>query len=500
MSRAEQGTIALRRRSGWEAADLGVLLWRNNWGALMLFTGLPMAVFSVIQHFLPEEISVIGAGVNWWLLPFFDRFALQVVSLRFFNLQGGFKSLFRGLGGCLKKGIVGDLLWRRFSPFRSARMPIMVLEKLKGKTLRQRKKMLHGNGLGFGFPITVLSIILYFVLIMGEYAFIFAMFEIARPGYYAGFEAFIESGNPLCLAVLWFTRLLIETIYVCMGFGLYINSRVETEGWDIELLFKNLSLRSRSSIKKKIPVMPALVLALTLFCIPLSASAGETAEEFIPRSLTTEEEKALDDILSSPDFGTEKPSFTIQLKKQDGPKPEPKTRKPFEPWEWLQELLGKILRIVIGGAIAVVVGIAAFFLYKQRGRFLPRRRRSAKNFGIAAGLPQVPEQLLKEAAALHGKGKIREAWALCFRAFSAAFSLRLKTIFPPDATEYETLSLVRETALIKNTPNGPELSAPFTQFVNRWVGFAYGGKEPEPGTFETSLADCHTLLEQRLAQ
>jgi hypothetical protein len=465
-----------------------------------------MAVFSVIQHFLPEEIAgTVGAGINWWLLPLFDRFALQVVSLRFFDPQGGFKSLFKGLGGGLKKGIVGDLLWRRFSPFRSARMPVTILEKLKGKTLRQRKKMLHGNGLGFGFPITILCLLLYLVLVVGEYTFIFAMFEIARPGYYPDYESFAGSGNPLCLAIVWFTRLLIETLYVCMGFGLYINSRVETEGWDIELLFKNLSLKSRSSAKKKIPVIPALVLALALFCIPLSATAGETAEakseseEFIPRSLTVEEEKALDEILSSPDFGTEKPSFTIQLKEQNTPEIAPKTRKPFEPWEWLQELLGKILRIAVGGAIAVVLGIAAFFLYKQRDRFLPRRR-SAKNFGIAAGLPQVPEQLLKEAAALHGKGKIREAWALCFRAFSAAFSLRLKTIFPPDATEYETLSLVRETTLTKNPPDGSDLSAPFTQFVNRWVGFAYGGKEPEPGTFETSLADCHTLLEQRPAQ
>jgi hypothetical protein len=456
-----------------------------------------MALVFLLQYILPEKISFVGLGANWWLLPLFDRFALQVVSRRFFDPQAELKSLFKGLGGGLKKGIVGDLLWRRFSPFRSARMPVMVLEKLKGKTLRQRKRKLHGNGLGFGFPITALCIILHLVLVLGEYAFIFAMYEIARPGYYAGFDAFIESENLLCPALAWFTLVLIETLYVCMGFGLYINSRVETEGWDIELLFKNLSLKPRGFTGKKIPAAPVLVLVLALFCIPLPAAAAEKSgpEEFVPRSLTAEEKKVLDEILSSPDFGTEKPSFEIRLKKQRDPKPEPKPQKPFEPWDWLKELLGKAVRLAVGAAIALMIGAAAFFLYKQRGRFLPRRR-SSKNFAAAAGPPQIPRQLLEEAAALYRGGKIREAWAFCFRAFSAAFSLRLKINFPPDATEYETLSLVKGRGPEKNLPSGSELEASFAGFVSRWVAFAYGGKEPEPGSFERSLAACRSLLEQ----
>jgi hypothetical protein len=39
--------------------------------------------------------------------------------------------------------------------------------------------------------------------------------------------------------------LVVESIYVCMGFGLYLNSRVEVEGWDLELLFRKFAARRR---------------------------------------------------------------------------------------------------------------------------------------------------------------------------------------------------------------------------------------------------------------
>jgi hypothetical protein len=190
---------------------------------------------------LPEGFSEAARAAGWWLLPLADRFALRVVSLRFFEPRSGYGRLFRGLGGCLKTGLLGDLLWRRFSPYRSARMPVMILEKLKGGALRRRKRLLQGSGLGFGFLITAVCMVLKAALVLGENLFVYSMFEMARPGYYRDFNAFTESGNPLCLALGWFTVVLVETLYVCMGFALYINSRVETEGWDLEILFKNLS-------------------------------------------------------------------------------------------------------------------------------------------------------------------------------------------------------------------------------------------------------------------
>jgi hypothetical protein len=39
--------------------------------------------------------------------------------------------------------------------------------------------------------------------------------------------------------------MLVETLYVCMGFSLYINSRIEVEGWDIEITFRSFAEKLR---------------------------------------------------------------------------------------------------------------------------------------------------------------------------------------------------------------------------------------------------------------
>jgi hypothetical protein len=498
MSETSRGVVTLRRRSSWEAADMGILLWRNNWGVLLLFFGIPYVLLAGALSFLPENFSIAGGLAAWWLLPFFDRFALQVVSVRFFEPRTNIKRLFKGLGNSLGRGIAGDLLWRRFSPFRSARMPIMVLEKLKGSALRRRKDQLSGNGLKFGFLLTLLCLFLKSILVMGELTFIFALFEILRPGYFHNFWGFIESGSVLYTGLIWITQLLVETLYVCMGFGLYINSRVETEGWDIELLFKNL----HSPVRKFPSKTAAFVLALglALFCLPSASGAQEKqekpeTEQFIPPPLSAEKEKTLREVLESPDFGVEKPSWDIRLRdrKQRKKLDLPQFKFPDFDLPWFKEILGNILRITLAAAIAAGIGAAVFFLYRQRGLFKPRGRLKARGVpGRTA--PGNPEKLLEEAAALHKKGKIREAWALCLKAFSAVFAERFRLYFPPEATEYETLALVKKAAGKNTGADAASLTAPFDLFVGRWIQFAYGGKTPEEGCFENSLAACRSLL------
>jgi hypothetical protein len=42
VSAAAHGVLALRRRSGWEAADTGILLWQKNMAVLLCFYGIPL--------------------------------------------------------------------------------------------------------------------------------------------------------------------------------------------------------------------------------------------------------------------------------------------------------------------------------------------------------------------------------------------------------------------------------------------------------------------------
>jgi hypothetical protein len=511
MSAALQGALALRRRSGWEAADAGILLWQKNMPALLFFYGIPLGIVTFCGFFLPNDYVSWLVFASWWIKPFFDRFALHVISLRFFEPRARFGRLFKGLGKSLGRGIIGDLLWRRFSPYRSSRMPLIVLEGLKGPALKRRRALMSPRGLYFGFPITLICIALSVVLAYGELAFIYGIFELIQPGFLGGIWDYFDELNKYLLPLSWFNQIFIETLYVCMGFGIYINSRVETEGWDIELLFKKCTEKAAPGRSGVHPLKPAvLCLALSLL-VPARAVCAEPAVSgeasasnetpasneasgpgeasgflspppFVPEPLPKESSEALAEILASEDFGYEKPSWKIQLKEEkesDDSEPELIWRDLDFPW--LKEALGIIIRTLIVLALVFGVSWAAFYFYRHRPA--AGDKKTLALYGIRDEAAK-PMELLKKAAAFHAEGRIREAWAFCFRAFTASLSLRWGIVFPPETTEYEALALA-------GTRNGD-----FPRFVSRWIAFAYGGRMPEEGAFDESLEACRRAAEE----
>ena len=501
MNAGSRGSVSLRRRSGWEAADMGTLLWQRNWPALLLFFGVPGGLLIAALCLLPEDMMIYGGGVFWWLRTFLDRFALHVVSVRFFEPDAGFKRLFRGLGKTLRRGIVGDLLWRRFSPFRSARMPLIVLEGLKRNALKKRRSLLSPRGLYFGFPITVICLALTSVLLYGEIAFIAAIFEFIQPGYLANaFWEHLSGVSTLGMILSWFNLLFVETLFVCMGFGLYINTRVETEGWDIELLFKKYTEKAKPALKN-LTKTAALVLALAFFLVPRAAGAqngdaksaaaisGETVqagppppvpEQFVILPLSPDNADALDTILDSAEFGSEKSSWEIRLKKDIDFDPNLGLEWRDLKFPWLKEFGGMALRTILVLAAAFMLAWSARYFYRYRAVFMPKKN-AAKSRALPGGGDD-PVRLLEQAEALHRGGAIREAWALCFRAFLAAFGVRRGRAVPPETTEYEALALAGDQ------------SGGFSRFVMQWIGLAYGGADPAAGGFEQALEDCRLLF------
>jgi hypothetical protein len=477
----EARTVTLRRRSGWEAADMGILLWRLNWKPLLLFTGIPISLCTAAARFVPSDKLFIANIVLWWILPLIDRFALQVVSVRFFEPRSSCKRLFKGLGKTIRQGLTGDLLWRRFSPWRSARMPITVLEKQKGRQLKRRREFLSRNSLDFGFPLTLICLGLKSILGLGATVFVYVICQLFFPWLFPNFWTFLESGMNIVLIISWFNSILIESLYVCMGFGLYINSRVETEGWDIELLFKE-------NAKKKTPLaanVPALVLAgLLVWSIPAGAEApgpapeGVQAELYAAGSVDENDATLLQGVFDSPDFGSSKQGWKIRFKRRD----ENPARR-LRTFPQLQELSGLILRGFVLAALTTGLVFALRFVYKKR-YFSVRRTSGGGALNRIDGTSADPRQLLEKAAALHGEGKIREGWSTCFLAFIAALSQR-GIRFPGEATEYEALALVRRS---------PVDVSSFENFIRRWMLLAYGGKTPEEGSFTASLEACRTLV------
>jgi hypothetical protein len=100
-----------------------------------------------------------------------------------------------------------------------------------------------------------------------------------------------------------------------------------------------------------------------------------------------------------------------------------------------------------------------------------------------------PEMLFARARFFHESGFLKQAWAHCLAGTLAAWRQR-GIVFPPDATEYDCLALVRKAA----SGEGVSGSEGFAGLVDVWVSFAYGGRMPSAEDFEVSLHYGQSLL------
>jgi hypothetical protein len=292
-----------------------------------------------------------------------------------------------------------------------------------------------------------------------------------------------------------------------MGFGLYINSRVEVEGWDLELLFQRFAsgtVAESGDTTKPSQGIVAPILCLALCClVPAAgyaqdAAGGETRQvvepivevQAAPLSATGEPMAEalfplaeLEEILASRDFGGKRETWGIRFKSNEN------EGQPIPDWDvasWVEKIKlisAQILRILVIIVIVVALGFAAHYLYRRRGALIALRKN--RGYGVSAHAGEAPAMLLARARAFYAEGLYRDAWAVCFSATCAAWSGR-GVNFPLDATEYECLALVRVS--------GASETVDFTDLVRTWIGFAYGGIAPQTGAFEKASAFCESLI------
>ncbi|MDR0487607.1 MAG: hypothetical protein LBG91_05110 [Treponema sp.] len=483
---------ALRHKSSREAADAGLLLWRENFVSFLPFFALPFWVFAFALRLLPGRAQYLSWLAVWLLKPLFDRSILHIISVRFFESGAGMKRLCRGLGKSLLRGLAGDLLWRRFSPLRSAMMPVRVLEASAGTAARatvKRREILKKGGLGYCSFLTLWGIALEITLLAGELLFFVMMAEIIRKGFISSFWGGSLKDAEIYIFALWCSNLmLVETLYVCMGFSLYINSRIEVEGWDIEITFRNFAKK----IKTK--SMGGLLVVFCLICLllPIKGFADEPSVGTVAGQAAWQAAiplEKLQNILDSPDFGGEKDSWGIRLKNpwQQGNSPGIKFGP--EP-EILRRIFAITLKFIL---IALIAGGIVFLLFYMR-KFI---RTAAGTAGsVIKILPEreaeSPEETLKKAAVFFERGDLRLAWGYCTAAAIVSCQLYRGFVFPPNATESDCANIAGEI-----TPNGTfctvDEAQGFSELVKNWVNLAYAGRLPPEGSFEKAAAFCKSL-------
>ena len=491
-------SLKLRQRSSWEAADSGILLWRNNFFYFIILMVLPFIAVAVFLRLSPLHERPWSYILLWWLKPLFARPVLHVISVRFFEPQATFSRIIKGFFKSFFTALTGDLLWRRFSIWRAARMPVRTLEQLSGKAARTRIKTLEAGGLNFCSSLTIVTTVIFFSLLIGEILFAVLLLEMIHIIPLASLWQYIDTIELLVFCAVCLNLILIEPLYVCMGFGIYINSRIEVEGWDIQLSLRNFVKQKQSLVASRVTGSSSIVvgsstilktiifISIGLFLIlsPLQSVYAEQNQSFKQTSADAPTD-VLKQILSSPDFGGNTDTWGIRLKNPKAPKELPKIN-----WGWIEkikEFFGFLLFAIFILAIIFAVGYITLRLYKLKKNSAGSGKKEKKwksSFSTIAGFAD-PGELLAEATLLHNQGLIRDAWAKCFLAAIVIYSIQSDLEFPLDATEYDCLSIVKK-AKARNADG-------FNDLVLSWTDLAYGGKTPDNGIFEKAIKFCTSL-------
>jgi hypothetical protein len=536
--RLDHLTIALRRRTAWEATDLGIALVRAHAAriyAVWMLVTLPTFALMNALGWLSGQVWLAGVAV-WWLKPVFDRIVVFVISRAVFGDVPSWRETLRAQRSWGWRAIVPWLLWRRFHPGRAMLLPVDLLEGSRGTQRSERVRVL---GRGSGSPNMMLTFIgvnleamLLIALVLLALMFVPVEFlsDSAKLLWQTLFENPPWWARVLLNLCAWIAMTIVEPFYIGAGFGLYLNRRTQLEGWDIELAFRRIAARLAPNL--------ALLVLFAAFALPLRA--GEPVSDNAapaPAQTATDASKAPADAApadakSDDDAGCKcKPvveQTTLQTMfadsyRDDGKNFEdavaeaykgedlnPKTRmfvwKPRNPEvkqeatempEWAK-VLGAVMAFLFKYAlwIALAVALVVVLFHIKRwmpwitDRFAPARRFDAIAIQDVAVVEALPGDIPAAVRALLREGQVRAALALLYRAAVARLADALGTPLPPGATESECLRRARKL-------HDAHYAALFARIVRGWQAAAYAQRIPPASEIEAMLVDWNTPQEAR---
>ncbi len=410
----ERLAIRLRPRGGWEAIDLGVRLYQQQFLATLLpwlVVALPFS--TLIALGFPQQDWVL-ALLLWWLKPLWDRLFLGVYAHALFGERPGLRDSLRRFRRAIDTGLLWQLTLGRLDPRRSFTLPVYQLEGLRGRDRRRRIGVLSLRGGGRGTWLTLVGIHLEWVVTLGLYGLILLMLpESLAEDLLAQFfspESPLWSGvfaNASYVLVLG----VVEPLYVACGFMLYINRRAELEAWDLEIGLRRLAARLAPAARAA-ALLVLLVLPAMFFAPP--ARADDDASSPAPAEV-------MQQVLADPVFGHDEertlwvPRFDAEwlrrwLESRDGDT----AGRPLLDAVFLNELLRGLFIAVLAGAL---LWLLLRLLRHRASRQGPEPEPPPR---VVAGLEIAPETLpedpLAEALRLWQTGDQRAALALLYRA------------------------------------------------------------------------------------
>ena len=504
--------VVLRPRSSWEAMELGSALLRRHAGVVWrawCLASLPLWIVLLLLAWLVDGWPLLLMSVLlWWLKPLYDRIPLHVLSRAAFGDVPGVRE---SALACVRLGreqLFADLTWRRVGLNRALTLPIALLEGVRGERLAARKRAIHGHGGSVGAALTLLCLHFEMAIVSGLLllAPMFVPVEYLSESTRAAYALLSEQPPDwlwvLLAGMLWVTYGLIEPFYIAAGFGIYLNSRVHLEAWDIELAFRRMGARLRALAQGGV-----LVLAL-LWLLPMApASAAEPAAESAPAGqaeAASGDAVALDAVFKPTERDAAFQNAVDQAYRD--PLLRPRQMQPDWTWRgsdkkrdkrsdeapadlgWLSKLLsggfGLMAEVVMWCIVASCLIALLWFTRHWWSTLLERRPPAPEPEPVdeapAPHVERIPDDVAAAVRALWTQGRPRAALALLYRAAVQVMATRVQTELPPGATEAQCLRLSRRLSEFEDRDA-------FTAVVRAWQYAAYAQRLPDGDRFDALL-------------
>ncbi len=471
--RVDDLRIRLRRRSPWEAFELGRTMVRE-WGgstyrAWAVAYGGAAAVVTLATWPWPDAAPV----VLWWLKPFFDRVLLFVFSQHVFGQKPTVRDVVRALPTILRHtGLLSALTVYRLSPARALYQPIWQLEGQRGGAARRRAALIGRRTSIYAiWLMTVCS-----TMSMAITLSLVLLFEWLVPVGLTGLFSWDAwtSGNlsrpaALLLAVMAAAaESVVEPLYVASGFSLYLNRRSELEAWDVEVEFRRVAARRDAAAPSRASVAVAVLAAALVLVAASPAVAQEppiAAAEPRPPSAVVRE------VLADPVFGANEQVVEWRPKPQSSA---PDTTPPT----WLATVLrwlvtaARVARLLVWPAGAALVAWLVWVIARRQGWHGANVTPPPDVlFGLDLRPQSLPADVPGHARSLVEAGDVTAALALLYRGALSSLVHSRGLTFTAGDTEADCARWAR-----------PVLSAPsasyFLGLIEAWQSAAYAHVPP----------------------
>ena len=471
MSAATGARVALRTRSGLEAADLGFAMARAWWRPLAASWLVFVVPFCAVLIALLRDSPGWAVALLWWLRPAFARIPLHVLARELFGERASLGEVARALPRLLlSSGLFTSLVTRRLSPSRTFLQPVLQLEGLRGRARSARAAVLARQDAGAAIAALSVVSLLASSLMLG----LIGLAQWLAPERLSLNVLAIVVGDeavPGLVPALYLAGMsLAEPLLVAAGFGIYVNRRVFLEGWDIELAFRRLAARAPAAQPRR----PLSAAAAALLALWIGASSARA--ECVPAEVTSAE-ACIEEVLRGGDFGSQRKELRW-VPKQRVSDP---TQTPDLSWAAdFAAFVARAAQVLLYGGLAL--GIAAL-LFSLRGVRVDLRRGDApalpRTFmGLDLDPDSLPADVVAAARALWARGEAIAALSLLYRGALVRLGQRGALEIPESATEFECLRMIRRT-------QAEAIARSFGSLTNAWIGARYAHEHPESSVFES---------------